>query len=994
MPAANPLPQLTLPRIQRLRQRVAELVWSPLPGACRISAGPSADLPMSGASVASASWSPIDSGHRFGGRFTYHWFQVDLPPQVGPEPRWIRWQADGEATIHVAGQPWAGIDVPHPRQLLPEAIGQVQVQVMTYGPDAVVRGCQLERRDAAAWGVQHDLEVLLDAAEDEARLLARSQGLDTPHAFCWRPALDRTSRAHRRLLHLLDQAADAFDRGGIAALAPVLTEAYRELPADRQRLRIAATGHAHLDLVWLWPEHAAAFKAVHTFSNQLRLLETYPEFRFGFSQPAGYDLAESLEPQQAAAVRAQISTGRWDAEGALQVEGDTLLPCGEALARCLLLGQEGFRRLTGRPSAVLWLPDCFGFSSCLPQLMRQCEVSWFFTTKLHWNPVTFFPHSSFRWQGDDGTEVVAHLAQHSMGYILDARLKELRNIEELYRQGAVHDEALAPIGHGDGGGGPTAEQIERLRRLGDCHFSPPAEWSSISGFADRLLAKRAALPAWHGELYLEYHRGCATSQHRVKQAYRALERALQAAEAVAVAGDAGPIEAEAWRRLCFAQFHDYLPGSSVRDVYRRGVPELEQLATAVRGRTAARLGTTAGASGWFNPLPQPWTGLVSHDGADQLVTLPPLSGCVPVAAGSPPSVVRLTGEGAELRAGETVVRLDHQGHLICAVIDGRPLRLAGPAAILTSHPDHPAMFDAWDIDRQTMDLGSVIDAPAELRLESPSSIAPVVAVSRRIGRHSGIVMRWRLIPGTSRIDLAIDLDWREPEHLLKLRFPTGYRGTHARFGNPFGSIMRPQRSGSPQAEAMWEVPGNRWASVADDGEGDGLWLASEARYGWSCRDGDLALSLVRSPISPEGNDGTDVAGLAEGTLADDWWARPFTDLGRHQIRLAIGQVAAGPHAAAQAELAFTEPVRCSGTWSTALRGIHGGSSLIPCWARPLGHGRWQLRLHEVAGRQVEARLDLAAGISATRVDLQGRPVAGGVDPLVVRPYEVVTVAIG
>ena len=296
-------------------------------------------------------------------------------------------------------------------------------------------------------------------------------------------------------------------------------------------------------------------------------MEDYPEFRFGYSQPASYRAVEKRAPALMQEVRGKIRQGRWEAVGAAEVESDTLLSCGEGLVRSLLLGQDGFRDLQGRPSEILWLPDVFGYSDALPQILVQTGVKYFFTTKLHWGSITLFPHSSFLWQGSDGSEILAHVSQ-GMGYNMNVLPGEIRSAVREYRQADVHDEFLMPSGFGDGGGGPTPEMCERARRLRDLAGCPPTSWGRIDEYFNGLEEIRDRLPTYRGELYLQYHRGVLTTHGDLKAAFRELERALQIREAAHAVTGRGPVPVESWRRMVFAQFHDYIPGSSVASVYR------------------------------------------------------------------------------------------------------------------------------------------------------------------------------------------------------------------------------------------------------------------------------------------------------------------------------------------------------------------------------------------------------------------------------------------
>ena len=237
-----------------------------------------------------------------------------------------------------------------------------------------------------------------------------------------------------------------------------LKEAYAKFAGQSERIRAVLTGHAHIDLVWLWPERCSEYKATHTFSTMNRLMDLYPEFVFGYSQPASYDAVKRISPRLMDQVKKRIARGSWEPVGATEVESDTLIACGEALARSFIVGQKGFRRLQGKPSRILWIPDVFGYSGCLPQIMRQTGVDYFFATKLTWSSINLFPYSSFVWKGIDGSEVLVHVTQEN-GYNMSASAEEIRRGARAYRQADVHDEYLCPTGLGDGGGGTTRGNV-------------------------------------------------------------------------------------------------------------------------------------------------------------------------------------------------------------------------------------------------------------------------------------------------------------------------------------------------------------------------------------------------------------------------------------------------------------------------------------------------------------------------------------------------------
>lgn len=1008
----NPLLQLTPLRVQRGVTRLKELIWHDAqPLRVEATAAHPRPLPLAAAKKLPRHAVPV-GGDAWGRLYDQRWCRLALPAaSTARGPRYLHWDEQGEATLFVDGVPFYGFDVAHRYCALPASAREVWleclcVQAAIWHPDArglgeqgnVFRGATLLRRDDAAWGAYHDLNCLYDWLLE---LRAREHpGIPRElNAQTLQPALTDVAPLYRRLLRGLDRALDAFDTAGLPALRRALAEVYRELRDARPLARAAITGHSHLDLVWLWPEHIGEGKAVHTFANANRLMALYPEFRFAYSQAASYEAVGRRAPALHRAVRARLRSGQWEATGGLYVESDSHVACGEGLARSFMLGQESFARLTGHRSRVLWLPDLFGFSACLPQLMHLSGVDYFFTTKTTWNTANRFPHSSFVWRGPGGHAVVSHVTQ-GVQFNNTLAVAELRAASHQHQQADLHPEFLLPAGWGDGGGGPSEEMCERARRLDGLRGLPALHWDQPEAFFDRLAAQRARLPALDGEIYLEYHRGTFTTQSRVKAHFRALERALQLREAALVATRATPDAAlgQAWQRMVFAQFHDYIPGSSIPEVYAEGLPEL---ATLTREQTAAaqsslspnssRTRKNSSANGdrcLFNPLPLARRCVVGG----RVFDLPPLAGVLIADAlvhDMPPVTVR----GRTLANGRVTARLDARGRLAALSVDGRAVELSVGAGEFVLYPEQSSNFGPWDIDRHALSLGAPARSPAKITTE-----ANALVVRRRIGKSSTSAVRYALEPGASVLRVTVELDWHEEDTMLKLHFPTDYRGREVRCGTPFGSVLRPQLATTPTAEAMWEWPMSRWATVSSDGERAGLFVVAEAKYGLSCRDGDLAVTLLRSPrhVGYEEHAKAYPAHLSRLPAP----ASVFTDQGKHVIQLALGAYdLTAPRAeqpAALAETLFTAPLAYRGAPNaSAFAGLDGGETLIPSWAQPLGRDRWVLRLHEVSGQRGTARVRLAPGWRAQKINLLGEalgaPLRGG--RLAFAPYDIVSLRI-
>ena len=972
------LTQLIPARVNEAMRRAQSRIWRPLPSeGIRVERSASTPAFRNAADLTDADFAPVPGESLcWGPKYSQSWFRVTLPAAVGAEPCYFKWNDQGEATAYLDGVPYSGLDIAHQQIPLPAGTRQFLIEGVCIRSAIWLAGeaarmeeegslyapPQLLARDDAAWGVYHDLKVLLELLEAEYREYQPAHsGLPKPLTDPVRhsqPAF-RASPLFRRLCDRLDRAIDVFDQRGLAAFAVELKKIYAESKSAPSSIKAVLTGHAHIDLVWLWPERVGESKAVHSWSTQTRLLKEYPEFRFGYSQPASYEAVGRRSPELLEKVKGLIAEKKWDATGAAYVEGDTQMPCGEAILRCLRIGQEEFVKLRGTPAEVFWLPDVFGYSGCMPQLLAAVGVKSFFTSKLSWSTVNRFPHSSFRWQGPDGAQITAHVVLiHDYNESVD--VKRLRECELHHQQSGIHPEMLIPTGYGDGGGGPTEEMLERARRVKDLAGMPRVEWGNIEPFFERLNEVKADLPVVTGELMLELHRGVFTTHGELKSAFRALERALQILEAAHVVRGLGPIDRHYWKRATFSHFHDYIPGSSIWEVYAEAIPELRELEARALAEAAQALGG-AGGEGWFNPLPLPRTWI---DGAT-CYRLAPLSGG-PAASLAVLKVGAPKAAATSLESERVRASFDAEGSLVALSVDGREVAVSGHR--LCAYADQPASFDSWDVDRGSIVSGH--DArPVGKPVVAHDGLVASVAFDYEIAGKSRVTVAWSLRAGEGALRVRYEIDWQDPLHWLKGIFASEYRGREARYGAPFGSVLRGQWSGYPREEAQWEVPGSRWMAVCDDAQSEGLAIITESKYGFTTRDGTVGVSLLRSALVTEANDHPKIRATPD---------RPVhSDLGKHTIDLALSRyapdLAAQDQPAALADILFTPCVPCSGeALSAGLADVAGTGSAVPAWAEPLAGGAWALRLHETLGRRGAVRLGLAAGATATPVDMLGR----------------------
>ena len=425
--------------------------------------------------------------------------------------------AGPEALAYRDGTPYAGVDRWHDALLLTETArgGEryaLALEVYSGRIDSphILRQYELATRDPAADALANDLRAaydtlaLLDPASNDAATLTR--------------AID----AALVLIDLRRPDSDDFYTSLVPARA-----AFAEALAGYQhgsRARLIATGHAHIDLAWHWQTVQTRRKGARTFATVLRLMEEFPEYRFTQSQPQLYQWLKEDEPLLYEQIKARIAEGRWEPTGAMWVEADTNVPSGESLVRQLIYGMRFFEEEFGRRTSVLWLPDVFGYSWALPQLLRGVGIDSFMTSKISWNDTNQFPHDTFRWRGTDGSEVLTHFittpdpGERYYTYNGHMSAREVAGTPAIYRQKAINDEVLYLFGWGDGGGGPTREMLLAGRRFDALPGMPAIEQGGAEPFFARLRervydpANLAHLPIWEDELYFEFHRGTYTSQ--------------------------------------------------------------------------------------------------------------------------------------------------------------------------------------------------------------------------------------------------------------------------------------------------------------------------------------------------------------------------------------------------------------------------------------------------------------------------------------------------
>lgn len=741
----------------------------------------------------------------------------------------------------------------------------------------LIRQLDLVRETVEALAEHEVVAPLLAAAE---RALAV---LDMPSATV--DVLSRTVNSSA-MQHIwsLPPGLEPNPPGLTAEQGETVRAASAQLTSELQRLqhlyppigRLVLSGHAHIDLAWLWPMHETRRKAQRTFSTAIDLLRRYEEFRFVQSTAQLYQFLEEDDPELFARVKDWVHDGRWETVGGMWVEPDTNMPTGESLTRQLLYGQRYFARTFGHLHDICWVPDCFGFSPALPQLLRLAGMRTFFTIKLTWSETNPFPYDLFLWEGLDGSRVLAHMFDNpDGGYNGNPRPIGIEGTWEKFRARAALNENLLTIGYGDGGGGVSVEMLEDARVLRDFPVLPRLQFDSVRNFYDRTWAAIGdqEIPVWVGEMYLELHRGTLVSQSRMKYLHRRAEHDLVTAEVLcalnALEGSSLPRSLEEqWRIVLRNEFHDILPGSSIREVYQDAERELSEVIAvgqAVMQREMDEVANRVSASGGqpavlvVNPslaarplrvqcaasLP----GAQTVESGSVLSTPTTVPACGIVATASLCPAGGLSVSNTRLENDLIRVDLDEMG-TVCSVWDKRSERevLAGPGNDLWAYVDKPREWDAWDIDAGYAMQGEPITGVSALEVieEGPHRVAIRIA---RPFRHSCITQEIRLWAGSARLDFHTMVDWHDRHWLVKAHFPLNVRTPRATFECAYGVIERPTHSNTSWEQARFEMVAHRFADLSEPGYG--IALLNDGKYGHSVEGNRLSISLLRAPTYPD-----------------------------------------------------------------------------------------------------------------------------------------------
>ena len=656
-------------------------------------------------------------------------------------------------------------------------------------------------------------------------------------------------------------------------------------------------GHTHIDVAWWWTVAQTREKVARSFATVLKLMEEYPNYKFMSSQPVLYYFLKQRYPELMEKIKERVKEGRWEPEGGMWLEADCNLTSGESLVRQFMHGKKFFKEEFGVDNRILWLPDVFGYSGALPQIMKKSGVDYFMTTKLAWNQINKIPNDTFMWRGIDGSEVLTHLIttlgigqnpKESFFTTYNGMLHPdaIMGGWDRYQNKEINNDILVCYGYGDGGGGPTRQMLEVSKRMekGIKGMPKVRQEGGLTYFTDleKKVKDNRRLETWEGEFYFEYHRGTYTSMARNKRGNRKSELMLQDLELLGVLAKDYPAEEveRLWRDIILLnQFHDILPGSSIAEVYDVTKVEYEQLADEAGALIRARLAALAGrgeavtvfntlgfdrcdavklgdvkatglkdAEGNVYPVQQTEGGAVAY-----LKNLPSKGYKSFTLCESDAVSPFVRSDDYHLETPFYSLTLDENGHFT-SIFDKeneRELLKAGKAGnMLRLYEDKPIYYDNWDIDMFYTEKSWEVNDLVSMKWVEDGAVRTTLELQWNCSQ-SVITQKIHFYADTRRIDFETTADWKEHQHLLKAEFPLDIHSDEATFEVQFGNVTRKVHTNTSWEKARFESCAQKWM---DFSEGNfGVSLLNDCKYGHSVYDGTVGLTLIKCGVEPNPN---------------------------------------------------------------------------------------------------------------------------------------------
>ncbi|MFH1131418.1 MAG: alpha-mannosidase [Pseudomonadota bacterium] len=836
----------------------------------------------------------IKPGFAWGPVWSTSWFRIagQIPQSWKGKRVVARLDLGSEATIWENDSPVLGVDKFHlyaPISEVCKGEERVKLWVQAYGGESP--GVKEHGETTAPPPRPYEVkEALLQTMDHDLWQFF----LDFRFSFDLLSVLPKTDVAREHLLRGLNEAINVvdFDNNKTLNIAHELLRSRMAQKRVDKYHTLYPVGHAHLDTAWLWPLSITSKKLAHTVANQLALIEKYPEYIFVHSQPAQYEMLQKEYPVLFDRVAKNIAKGRWEPVGGMWVEADCNISGGESLVRQLLHGKRFFAKNFGVDVKEVWVPDIFGFSGALPQILVKAGIDYVMTQKMSWNQSNRLPHHTFWWKGIDGSQVWTHFPPADT-YNAECTPFYLYKHLTDYTDHARCDYGLFVFGYGDGGGGPTAEHLELLRRAEKAPGFPQIKRQKAREFFAEAKKQSKDLATWTGELYLECHRGVYTTQARTKLLNRRCEFLLRDLEFLCCADPSFPkkypvrdIE-KLWKIVLLNQFHDVLPGSSVTRVYEQTEKQYSQVISRAKelskqavlhiaqemdtaktekpvamfclAKTSSeghsvlsgkKVPSSLNCAGQTFPVQ-----CVEQFGKRELIFEIPKQALGTVALADFRSAktkprTKLQANSRLLRNDKWEVRFDKNGNIesFISLADGKEFVQQGAVANLFQlFDDNPTNFSAWNIDPFVYETTKDLLASEKVELVEKGPVRVAIQVEKRFG-SSRILQRISLGP-TPGLRFDTQVDWHENNKMLKVAFPVNVNANRAAFEIQFGTLERPTHSNTSWDMAQFEVCAHKWVDLCE-GE-QGVALLNDCKYGHDVKENVIRLTLLRSPKAPD-----------------------------------------------------------------------------------------------------------------------------------------------
>lgn len=644
-----------------------------------------------------------------------------------------------------------------------------------------------------------------------------------------------------------------------------------------QDIQVRAFGHTHIDVAWQWTLDQTREKIQRTFGSVVEMMKKYPDYKFFSSQPQLFRYLKDDAPEMYEDVKKLVKEGRIETEGSMWLEADCNLSSGESLVRQILFGKRFFKKEFDVDNRIVWLPDVFGYSAAMPQIMKKSGIDKFVTSKIGWNETNRMPSDTFNWQGIDGTKVFSYflttIRKHRGTDAMTCRptytptmcAAYAEGVWERYEPKELNREVLMPFGYGDGGGGPADRHIEHFHRLEKgINGCPQVSWEFPSTYLERLrqkLENDTRLPTWVGELYLEFHRGTYTSQAFNKRSNRKSELLYQNTEAVSsmatkLLGESYPQDKlnEGWECILLNQFHDIIPGSSIHSVYERCKEDYKMIfgiGNELQSKAYKSLMDNIKTDGGvvvFNQNSFEGNGFVNYNGKTYRVNGIPAKGYKVLNLEDQKADYKL--DGKTLETSNYIVEFDDE-YVITRLYDkknGREvLRKGGRANYIEAFEDYPYEYDAWEISKyytekkyEINDVSNVefLDEGARFGFE----------ITRKFYK-SIVKQKIYFYADSNRIDFDTYADWHQEHLFLKAAFDVDVNSDKATYEIQFGNVERPVHKNTSWEDAKFEVCAQKFMDYGDYGYG--VSLLNDCKYGHNVENGTMKLSMFKCATYPD-----------------------------------------------------------------------------------------------------------------------------------------------